>query len=128
MHPSLFNRIMVNVIQPDSYFKQCRDPASRNSFSPQQKLTSSLQMLEYGCSTDSLDEYCRIGESTTLECLRKFCTAIITIYGPRYLRAPTVEDLCRLIDHSSRRGFLGVISSIDCMHWEWKNYPIAWAG
>ncbi|CAN0916005.1 hypothetical protein LINGRAHAP2_LOCUS29464 [Linum grandiflorum] len=128
MPPSLFHRIMADVVQHDSYFKQRRDAAGRNSFSPQQKLTSSLRMLAYGCSADSLDKYCRMGESTTLECLRKFCTAIITIYGPQYLRAPTVEDLRRLLDHSSRCGFPGMIGSIDCMHWEWKNCPSAWAG
>ncbi|CAN1302794.1 Protein ALP1-like [Linum perenne] len=85
-------------------------------------------MLAYGCSADSVDEYCRMGETTSLECLRKFCNAIINIYGSCYLREPTVDDLRRLLDHSARRGFPGMIGSIDCMHWEWKNCPTRWAG
>ncbi|CAN1268340.1 Protein ALP1-like [Linum perenne] len=127
MPPSLFNQVMGDVVQYDSYFKQTTDAVGRKSFSPQQKLTSSFRMLAYGCSADSLDEYCRMGETTSLECLRKFCSAIINIYGAPYLRAPNVDDLRRLLHHSARRGFPGMIGSTDCMHWEWKNCPTAWA-
>ncbi|CAN1247565.1 hypothetical protein LINPERPRIM_LOCUS6381 [Linum perenne] len=84
-------------------------------------------MLAYGCSADSVDEYCRMGETTSLECLRKFCNANINIYGSRYLCEPTVDDLCRLLDHSTRHGFLGMIGSLDSMHWEWKKFPTVWA-
>uniref|UniRef100_A0A0D3CJI0 DDE Tnp4 domain-containing protein n=1 Tax=Brassica oleracea var. oleracea TaxID=109376 RepID=A0A0D3CJI0_BRAOL len=45
-----------------------------------------------------------------------------------YLRRPTPEDLQRLVDIGEIRGFPGMIGSIDCMHWEWKNYPTAWKG
>ncbi|CAN1292680.1 hypothetical protein LINPERPRIM_LOCUS21684 [Linum perenne] len=69
-----------------------------------------------------------MGETTSLECLRKFFLDIINIYGARYLRAPYVNDLRRLLHHSARRGFPSMIGSIDCMHWEWKNCPTVWAG
>ncbi|XP_048620144.1 uncharacterized protein LOC125590576 [Brassica napus] len=44
----------------------------------------------------------------------------------RYLRRPTPEDLQRLLDVGEVRGFPGMVGSIDCMHWEWKNCPTAW--
>uniref|UniRef100_A0A0D3AMD4 DDE Tnp4 domain-containing protein n=1 Tax=Brassica oleracea var. oleracea TaxID=109376 RepID=A0A0D3AMD4_BRAOL len=45
-----------------------------------------------------------------------------------YLRRPTTEDLQRLLDIGEIRGFPGMVGSIDCMHWEWKNCPTAWKG
>uniref|UniRef100_A0A0D3CWV2 DDE Tnp4 domain-containing protein n=1 Tax=Brassica oleracea var. oleracea TaxID=109376 RepID=A0A0D3CWV2_BRAOL len=38
------------------------------------------------------------------------------------------QDLQRLLDIGESRGFPGMVRSIDCMHWEWKNCPIAWKG
>uniref|UniRef100_A0A0D2ZVH9 Uncharacterized protein n=1 Tax=Brassica oleracea var. oleracea TaxID=109376 RepID=A0A0D2ZVH9_BRAOL len=53
---------------------------------------------------------------------------VIQLFGDEYLRRPTPEDLQRLLDIGEVRGFPGMIGSIDCMHWEWKNCPTAWKG
>nr|GEW25084.1 hypothetical protein [Tanacetum cinerariifolium] len=45
-----------------------------------------------------------------------------------YLRKPNENDLSRLLHVGEERGFPGMIGSIDCMHWQWKNCPTAWAG
>ncbi|CAL2246085.1 unnamed protein product [Prunus armeniaca] len=45
-----------------------------------------------------------------------------------YMRRPTPRDLQRLLQKSESHGFLGMIGSIDCMHWQWKNCPTAWQG
>jgi hypothetical protein len=29
---------------------------------------------------------------------------------------------------NAARGFLGMFASLDCMHYEWKNCPVAWQG
>jgi hypothetical protein len=70
----------------------------------------------------------KIGESTTLECLGKFAKAIIECFGPEYLRPPTTEEIEKILQANEARGFPGMLGSIDCMHWIWKNCPKAWAG
>uniref|UniRef100_A0A0D3BB99 Uncharacterized protein n=1 Tax=Brassica oleracea var. oleracea TaxID=109376 RepID=A0A0D3BB99_BRAOL len=49
-------------------------------------------------------------------------------FGNEYLRRPTPADLQRLLDIGEHHGFPGMIGSIDCMHWEWKNCLTAWKG
>jgi len=38
------------------------------------------------------------------------------------------NDIARLLEVNARRGFPGMLGSIDCMHWKWKNCPRPWAG
>ena len=47
-------------------------------------------------------------------------------FGEVYLRRPTEEDVQRLLHIGEARGFPGMLGSIDCMHWEWKNCPVPW--
>ncbi|CAH9125673.1 unnamed protein product, partial [Cuscuta epithymum] len=85
-------------------------------------------MLAYGCSADSLDEYVQIGESTAIECLKKFCDAIIGLFEEQYLRKPNKSDITILLKDGESRGFPGMLGSLDCMHWHWENCPTAWHG
>ena len=89
-------------------------------------------MLTYpftnGVSDDLIDEYVRIGETTALESLKKFVTAVIDVFSEEYLRKPNNEDIARLLTYGEHRGFSGMLGSIDCMHWKWKNCPYAWKG
>nr|XP_043630051.1 uncharacterized protein LOC122601349 [Erigeron canadensis] len=46
-----------------------------------------------------------------------------------YLRRPTSDDIQRLYArHEELHGFPGMLGSIDCMHWPWRNCPKAWQG
>ena len=83
-------------------------------------------MLAYGTAADFVDEYIRIGESTAIESLKRFVKAIVEVFGPEYLRRPNREDTSRLLAFAEQRGFPGMLGSIDCMHWKWKNCPTAW--
>ncbi|XP_048420830.1 uncharacterized protein LOC103938651 [Pyrus x bretschneideri] len=48
------------------------------------------------------------------------------LYKEEYLRKPNQEYMDRLFHKAKDRGFPGIIGSLDCMHWNWKNYPIGW--
>ena len=75
------------------------------------------------------DEYLQLGETTALTTLRQFCNCIQAIFGPEYLRKPNADECQRLIDmHGRVHNFTGMLGSIDCMHWEWRNCPVAWKG
>ena len=82
-----------------------------------------MRMLAYGIAADYVDEYLKIGESTTLECLKNFCAGVVQIFGQEYLRKPTQADVDRLLEVAEAHDFRGMLGSIDCMHWEWKNCP-----
>ncbi|XP_076943458.1 uncharacterized protein LOC143613706 [Bidens hawaiensis] len=125
----LFNHIVKEISKPGScqhfkYFTQRYNAVGVKGLSPIQKCTSAIRQLAYGASADQCDEYIRIGESTSIECLHKFCRSIVEVFGPRYLRRPNQDDIQRLLKlHSEKHGFVGMLGSIDCMHWAWRNRP-----
>jgi len=125
MQKHVFLRIVGDLSSSDNYFTQRVDAANKEGISPLAKCITSMRMLAYGVAADAVDEYIKIGSSTTLECLLRLCKGIIQLYEQVYLRAPTQDDLQRILNVSEMRGFLGMIGSIDCMHWEWKNCPKA---
>ncbi|CAL2272055.1 unnamed protein product [Prunus armeniaca] len=71
--------------------------------------TAVIRMLVYGSSADQVDEIARMGKSTILESLVRFCDAVETLYTRDYLRRPTPRDLQRLLQKAKSRGFHGMI-------------------
>ena len=123
MHRPLFLHIAGAVEHHDTWFEQKRNNAGVLGLHPLQKITAVFRMLAYGISADATDDYCRLGKSTTLESLRRFVRAVIEIFGDDYLRSPNDDDTARLLAIGEQRGFPGMLGSIDCMHWKWKNCP-----
>ncbi|XP_056846906.1 uncharacterized protein LOC108858542 [Raphanus sativus] len=128
MSKSLFLLIVHRLSTEVEYFAETQDAVGRSSLSALQKCTAAIRQLAYGGGADTVDEYVRLGETTARKCLHKFTAAIIQLFGEEYLRRPTSEDLERLLHIGEERGFPGMIGSIDCMHWEWKNCPSNWKG
>ena len=128
MNKAVFMRIVDRLSENFQFFQQRRYATGRLGLSPLQKCTAAIRMLAYGCAADAVDEYLRLGESTALSCLSNFTEGVISLFGDEYLRRPTPEDLQRLLDIREIRGFPGMVGSIYCMHWEWKNCPTAWKG
>ena len=128
MRRTLFVRIWNAVEQHDQYFVQKRNAAGILGLSSLQKITAAFRMLTYGVAADATDDYVRIGESTAIESLRRFVSAVVEVFGDEYLRSPNEDDTARLLAIGESRGFPGMLGSIDCMHWRWKNCPSAWQG
>ncbi|RLM74303.1 hypothetical protein C2845_PM15G01620 [Panicum miliaceum] len=59
---------------------------------------------------------------------RSDATGVIANFGETYLRRPNKDDIQRLLHVGVARGFPGMLGSLDCMHWQWKNCPVAWKG
>jgi hypothetical protein len=74
-----------------------------------QKCTIAMKILAYGGPADFLDDVIRMGKSTILECLKEFSRT-------EYLRPPNVDEVNQILASNASRGFLGMLSSIDCMH------------
>jgi len=126
MRRHVFLRIVEALGNHDDYFQTRIDAVHKVGLSPLQKCTVALRLLAYGVLSDNVDDYVRIGVSTAVECLESFVTGVHTIFGPQYLRRPNNEDTERLLKIGEACGFPGMLGSIDCMYWEWKNCPVAW--
>jgi hypothetical protein len=57
-----------------------------------------------------------------------FAKVLIRVFGPEYLRAPNEEDTKMLMAMNEARGWPEMLGNVDCMHWRWKNYQVAWHG
>nr|GEW45652.1 protein ALP1-like isoform X1 [Tanacetum cinerariifolium] len=77
----------------------------------------------------SLDEYMQISKRSSHMALDHFCEAVLEIYGPEFLRKPTVTDIEKLYrHHEEKHGFSGMLGSLDCTDWEWFGCPYAFKG
>ncbi|KAI5318517.1 hypothetical protein L3X38_038225 [Prunus dulcis] len=74
-----------------------RPNVDRHRHSREQKFTAVIRMLVYGSSADQVDEIARMGKSTVLESLVRFCDAVETLYTRDYQRRPTPRDLQQLL-------------------------------
>ncbi|GJY50682.1 ALP1-like protein isoform X1 [Tanacetum coccineum] len=120
MSSTLFNKIVSNILSYDvepipeyfTYFKPRYDATGRLSIGPILKCTSALRQLAYDTTPD---EYLQIVERTSREYLDNFTKCI-------YLRKPTAADIEKTYQlHEQKHGLPGMLGSIDCMHWDWRN-------
>jgi hypothetical protein len=77
----VFERLVDAMQQVDPYFVQRPNCVGELGLSALQKVVVTVRILAYGVPVDAMDEYVRIGESTTHEALKHFCTAIQTAFG-----------------------------------------------
>ncbi|GJV21583.1 ALP1-like protein [Tanacetum coccineum] len=120
MAHNLFNEIVTTVIDHDAFFRNNIDCTGIEGIFGLLKCTSSIRQLAYGVHAVFLDEYMQISERTSRMDLDQFCQAVMQIYGPEFLRKPTVTDVEKLyLHHEEKHGFSGMLGSLDCTEWEW---------
>jgi hypothetical protein len=81
-----------------------------------------------GVVVDYTNEYCRLNESTTFECLKRFVKAIQACFESNYLRQQTLANVKKQMKINEEKGFPNMFTSIDYSYWSWKNCPVAWQG
>ncbi|KAG5629365.1 hypothetical protein H5410_001082 [Solanum commersonii] len=81
MSCNVFLRIVNAIKDHDTYFEQHINALGRFGLSTLQKITVVFRMLAYGLPADATDEYVKIGESTTIESMKRFCRATVEVFG-----------------------------------------------
>ena len=131
MSPFLFESIHDDIKDPEygcSIFMGRKDAVGRSGASSMQRMVAVFRQLAYGTSADSVWEYTGVRQETARKCLNSFCKFIIRAYGPEFLGRWNKGEMEAEMKVNETRGFPGMLGSIDCCHWEWKNCPIAWQG
>jgi len=59
-----------------------------------------------------------------MECMKNFTAGVIQVFGDKYKRQPTQVDVDRLLQVAETHDFPGMLGSIDCIYWEWKNHRL----
>ncbi|XP_024178361.1 uncharacterized protein LOC112184335 [Rosa chinensis] len=81
MQKHVFQCIMEDLCNFDSFWGQKEDAIGKMGFLPEQKMTSALRMLAYSATADQCDEITKMGASTALECLKKYCRQVKFLYA-----------------------------------------------
>nr|GEU52171.1 protein ALP1-like [Tanacetum cinerariifolium] len=116
----LFNEIITAVINHAPFFRNNIDCTEKEGIFRLLKCTSSIRQLAYDVHSEFLDEYIQISERTSRTALDHFCQAVMQIYGPEFLRKPTVTDVEKLyLHHEEKHDFPRMLGSLDCTDWEW---------
>ena len=116
MRKTVFDHLYHGVRSYNDYFILKKDAMGTIGFSGYKKCMAALGMLAYGTATDSWEEYLRMSESTCGDAMVRFGTAVVEVFGPQYLREPTVAETERLLAILEARGLPGLLGSLDCMH------------
>nr|GEX29264.1 hypothetical protein [Tanacetum cinerariifolium] len=86
--------------------------------SPLIKCTYAIRQLAYDVNASFLDEYMQISERSSRMTLDHICQAVMKVYGPEFLRKPTVTDIVKLYrHHEEKHEFPRMFVSLDCTDW-----------
>jgi Plant transposon protein len=115
----------------DPFFTHTQDALGNPSIDPKVKLLMALKCLGYGVSPSAFQDYFQMGESTGIECIKRFCRGVVEDdeIKNKYLRKMNREDAKKVSAlHQAVHGVAGLMGALDCMHCGWRLCPKAWAG
>ena len=75
-------------------------------------------LLHFFHSQNNVNEYVRIVECNTIQCLEDFVKGVNKIFGDEYLRRLNNNDINCLLQIGETREFSGMLGFINCMHSE----------
>ncbi|XP_023759682.1 uncharacterized protein LOC111908077 [Lactuca sativa] len=105
------------------------DARGKRDFTGLQKCVAAIKLMAMGESPDSVDDYMRMSERTARENLYLLARGVVETFSDQYLRKPSLHDMQQLsAAREERHGFPGMLGSIDCTHWKWRNCLVAWKG
>ncbi|XP_023741934.1 uncharacterized protein LOC111890007 [Lactuca sativa] len=126
---NVFQRIANVMENRYEYFHMRYDARGKRGFTGLQKCVAVVTLMAVGESSDSVDDYMRMSERTARESLYRSVRGVIKTFGDIYLRKPSWNDMQQLYTaYEERHGFPGMLGSIDCTKWIWRNCLVAWKG
>jgi hypothetical protein len=120
MRRNLFMKVVRACEANFRYFTCRRNATATLGFSAFQKISIAMRVIAYDIPAYYTDEYLRIGEDTTIQLDQMFANTMVRLFGPVYLWSPNEEDTKKLMAINEKRGWSGMLGSVDCMHWTWR--------
>ena len=127
MSPRLFEMLYHDITNPITRYPEFHkgpDAAGNFGASTLQKLVNVMRQLAHRNIADIVEEYIGVHENSGRLMLLHYWIRLDVFYGPTNLGAWTEEAIKKGMDINSGRGFTGMLGSIDCTHWVWKNWPM----
>lgn len=94
----------------------CPNATGQPQARPLQKLVAAIGVFACGEPPDSVEDYVRLSKSTIHETAKRLVLFTLGNYRDVYLRAPTREDLERIMARNAERGLPGCIGSLESSH------------
>jgi hypothetical protein len=105
------------VVSQDSHFHERKDATGNPGAFASQRVLSALRQLCYGLSSDGVEEYACLSESTSNEAQKMFCNVFVQYLGEMYLRRPSAADLKHIESVYRSKRFPGWVGCLDCEGW-----------
>ena len=125
-----FQRLMEDIGNAQiRFYTNTTDIFGKEGASLEARLLLPLKTIAYGVPSHCFRDYFQMSKTFARQCCLEFDKTVKKIYEKEYLGCPTAEDIKNVTKlHKAVHGIDGMYGSLDCMHADWKNCPMAWQG